>query len=144
MRLALPSMRLHRGRVINITSGAAVNVIGGWGAYSAAKVAINHLTMILAAEEPEITALALRPGLVDTAMQATIREKGQGQMAESSYRRLAGAHAQGSLLPPDAPGRAIACLALFAPHAWSGEVLQWDDERVQQLVAEAEARAEAR
>lgn len=135
-QLALPHLRASRGRVINITSGAAVSVIGGWGAYSAAKAALNHLTRILASEEPEITALALRPGIVDTEMQATIREKGKERMAESNYHYLYSQYEQGRLLSPDAPGRAIACLALHAPHEWSGEVLQWDEQRVADLVAQ--------
>lgn len=133
-RLTLPHLRPRHGRVVNISSGAAINVIGGWGAYSAAKVALNHLTSILASEEAEITALAIRPGIVDTAMQAEIREKGKGHMAEANYNRLSGMHAQGKLLPPEVPGRAIACLALHAPHEWSGELVQWDDARVQELV----------
>jgi NAD(P)-dependent dehydrogenase (short-subunit alcohol dehydrogenase family) len=111
-----------------------VNVIGGWGAYSAAKAAINHLTHILASEEPDITVLALRPGIVNTGMQAAIREKGKSRMAEENYRWLNQMYEQGRLLPPEAPGRAIACLALFAPHEWSGEVVRWDDARVQELV----------
>jgi NAD(P)-dependent dehydrogenase (short-subunit alcohol dehydrogenase family) len=111
-----------------------VNVVGGWGAYSTAKAAINHLTRILASEEPAITAVALRPGIVDTEMQATIREKGKSHMAEANYQWLYGQYDRGQLLPPEKPGKAIACLALFAPHEWSGEIIQWDEERVQQLV----------
>lgn len=133
-QMALPALRQSHGRVINISSGAAVNVIPGWAAYSTAKAGLNYFTRLLAAEEPEITALAVRPGLVDTQMQATIRETGKGHMAESNYNRLASVYEQGRLLPPELPGRAIACLALSAPHAWSGDVLQWDEERVQALV----------
>jgi NAD(P)-dependent dehydrogenase (short-subunit alcohol dehydrogenase family) len=134
IQMALPHLRPTQGRIINITSGAAENVIGGWGAYSAAKAALNQLTKVLASEEPEITVLALRPGIVNTEMQAAIREKGREGMAEKNYSRLVRMHETGRLLPPEVPAQAIACLALYAPHEWSGEVLQWDDERVQQLV----------
>lgn len=133
IQLALPHLRQSRGRIVNVTSGAAVAVIGGWTAYSAAKAALNHLTRILAQEEPQVTTLALRPGIVDTAMQSAIRAKGKGRMAEANYRRLAGAYETGTLLPPDLPGRAMALLALYAPPEWSGEVLNWDDDRVKQL-----------
>ena len=133
-RLALPSLRERGGRVINISSGAAENVVGGWGAYSTAKAALNHFTHILASEEPAITAIALLPGIVDTEMQATIREKGKGRMAERNYAYLSGMHEQGKLLSPDLPGLATACLALYAPRDWSGQVMRWDDERVQELV----------
>jgi NAD(P)-dependent dehydrogenase (short-subunit alcohol dehydrogenase family) len=135
-RMALPQLRLQQGRVINISSGVATNVVGGWGAYSTAKAALNHFTAILAGEEPELTALAVRPGLVDTAMQAIIRQKGKGRMTQSNYNRLYGAYERGALLPPETPGRAIACLALYALHEWSGQALQWDDEKVQTLLDE--------
>jgi NAD(P)-dependent dehydrogenase (short-subunit alcohol dehydrogenase family) len=141
-RLALPSLRERKGRVINVSSGAAVNVIGGWGAYSTAKAAINHLTRILASEEPAITAIALRPGIVDTEMQATIREKGRDRMAERNYNLLHGLYEQGRLLPPEAPGRALACLSLHAPREWSGDTIQWDEERVQRLVQAVSPRAD--
>lgn len=133
-RLALPFLRPQSGRIVNITSGAAANVIPGWGAYSISKAALNLLTQILAQEEPEVTTLALRPGVVDTEMQAHIRAEGEGRMEESNYRYLSSLHKQGRLLPPEVPARAIACLALYAPPEWSGEILQWDDPQVQQLV----------
>ena len=74
-----------------------MNVIPGWGPYSAAKAALNKLTEILAGEEPALTALALRPGIVDTTMQTLIRERGRGRMAESNYNRLASMSEQGRL-----------------------------------------------
>jgi NAD(P)-dependent dehydrogenase (short-subunit alcohol dehydrogenase family) len=136
-QLALPHLRKNAGRVVNITSGSAETVVAGWGAYHSAKAAINHLTRVLASEEPAITTLALLPGIVDTAMQAAIRAKGEAHMAQSNYEWLFNLHENGKLLPPAAPARAIACLALYAPHEWSGEVLAWDDGRLQQLVEKA-------
>jgi NAD(P)-dependent dehydrogenase (short-subunit alcohol dehydrogenase family) len=47
----------------------------GWSAYSASKAAINSLSQSLALEEPSITSLAIRPGVVDTEMQNDIRTK---------------------------------------------------------------------
>jgi NAD(P)-dependent dehydrogenase (short-subunit alcohol dehydrogenase family) len=136
-QLALPHLLKSGGRVVNITSGSAETAIGGWGAYSSAKAAINQLTRVLASEEPAITALALLPGIVDTAMQATIRAQGEDHMAQINYEWLFNLYENGKLLPPAAPARAIACLALYAPHEWSGEVLAWDEGRVQQLVEKA-------
>lgn len=130
---ALPYLRRSRGRVINVSSGAAVNAMHGWSAYCAAKAALNHLTRVLAVEEPDIVALAVRPGVVDTAMQQAIREEGAEGMPAESHRRFRQYHEKGELLPPEAPGRALAALALAAPHAWSGEFIAWDDERVQAL-----------
>ncbi len=137
---ALPYLRPRNGRIINITSGAAESAIGGWGAYSAAKAAINKITQVLASEEPAISVIALKPGIVDTDMQATIREKGRGHMAEQNYRWLSGLYEQKRMVPPEKPGLAIACLALAMPHEWSGEIIQWDEERVQRLTGAQEGR----
>lgn len=132
---ALPHLRASRGRVVNVSSGAAVSPVPGWSAYSVAKAAINMLTRALAEEAPEVVSLALRPGVVDTAMQATIREEGVSGMPAERHRRFVQYHQQGELLPPEKPGRALATLALYAPPAWSGEFLQWDEPKVAALVA---------
>jgi NAD(P)-dependent dehydrogenase (short-subunit alcohol dehydrogenase family) len=132
-RLALPELRRNSGRVINVSSGTSTAVIQGWGAYSTAKAAIEHFTRILAAEEPGITAIVFRPGIVDTCMQATIRATGRTGMAESDYQRLSGLYEQGRMVPPHLPGRALATVALRAPHEWSGETVQWDEEKMKTI-----------
>lgn len=134
IQLALPYLRQSHGRVINITSGTSTTVIQGWGAYSTAKAAIDHLTRILAHEEPDITALAVRPGILDTDMQAAIREKGRGIMSEVQYQHLYSLYRQNRLVSPDTVGKAIAALAMYAPHEWSGNLVQWDDPQVQALI----------
>lgn len=131
---ALPHLRQREGRVISVSSGAAVSAIPGWAAFCAAKAAVNHLTRVLAEEEPSITAIAFRPGLVDTAMQATIRREGASGMPEEVYARFVRLFQEDQLLPPEVPGCALAVLALFAPHEWSGAFLPWNAEDVQSLV----------
>lgn len=131
---ALPHLRLHLGKVINVSSGAAVSPLPGWSAYCTAKAALTHFTRVLAAEEPSITAVSLRPGVIDTNMQTRIREEGSGHMPKAVHDRFLAYHANGELLPPDLPGQALAFLALYAPHEWSGEFLSWDDDKVQSLV----------
>ena len=133
-RFALPYLRQGEGRVINVSSGAAVRATEGWSAYCAAKAGLNHFTSVLAAEEPQVVSLAVRPGVVDTEMQRTIREQGQAGMAQESHRRFVHYHESGELLPPEAPGRALAALALYAPAEWSGEFISWDEPRVNHLV----------
>ncbi len=135
-RLALPHLRASRGRVIHVSSGAAVAPIAGWGAYCASKAALNHFSRVLAVEEPEIVSLTFRPGVVDTAMQAVIRVAGREGMPEAEYGRFVAMHHEGRLLPPELPARALAALALFAPREWSGDFVQWDDARVQVLKKE--------
>jgi NAD(P)-dependent dehydrogenase (short-subunit alcohol dehydrogenase family) len=131
---ALPFLREQQGRVLNVSSGAAVSVIEGWSAYCASKAAVNHFTRVLATEEPELTAVAFRPGVVDTEMQTLIRNEGAAGMPAGAHERFLDYHAQGDLLPPQLPGCSLAVLALYAPRDWSGAFVQWNEERVLSLV----------
>jgi NAD(P)-dependent dehydrogenase (short-subunit alcohol dehydrogenase family) len=133
--LALPHLRKVGGRVINISSGAAEKAYTGWAAYCSTKASLNICTEVLAVEEPEVTALSVRPGLVDTAMQERVRTRGAGVMTESDHRRFLEAHESGRLVSPDEAGRAVAILALFAKPEWSGDVVTLDEDRVSKLVA---------
>lgn len=64
------------GVLVNMSSGAAGRAYEGWTAYCAAKAAVERLTEVVALEEREmgLRAHAVAPGVVDTAMQARIRE----------------------------------------------------------------------
>jgi NAD(P)-dependent dehydrogenase (short-subunit alcohol dehydrogenase family) len=131
---ALPHLRKRNGRVINVSSGAAVKVVEGWAAYCATKAALNHFTRVLAAEEAAVTAIAFRPGVVDTELQATIRAAGEEGMPAENYEHYVRLHQEGKLLPPELPGRSLAALSLYAPPSWSGEFISWDEERVRSLI----------
>jgi NAD(P)-dependent dehydrogenase (short-subunit alcohol dehydrogenase family) len=131
---ALPSLRQSGGRVINVSSGAATRAMVGWSAYCVTKAALNHFNRQLAAEEPDITAIAVRPGVVDTAMQETIRVVGEKGMTAEDHARFVDYYEHDELLPPERPGKSLAALALYAPEAWSGQFLSWDDEEVVNLV----------
>jgi len=131
---ALPYLRASKGCVINVSSGAAIAAIAGWSAYCAAKGALNQFNRSLAVEEPAITAIALRPGIIDTDMQAQIRRDGATGMPNQVHQRFVGFHTTGKLEPPEMPGRALVALAFHAPHEWSGEFISWNEERVQKLV----------
>lgn len=134
VRATLPHLRETKGRVVNVSSGAAVKVVRSWGAYSTAKAALNHFNRFLAEEEPNITAIAFRPGVVDTSMQSTIR--GSSKMQPDDHTFFMDLHNDGELLPPELPGLSLARVALYAPHAWSGEFISWDDERIAALESE--------
>jgi NAD(P)-dependent dehydrogenase (short-subunit alcohol dehydrogenase family) len=67
-RLLLPQLLANRGTVLNVTSDAAVEAYEGWGAYGASKAALDHLTRILAAEQPDLRVYAVDPGDMRTAM----------------------------------------------------------------------------
>jgi NAD(P)-dependent dehydrogenase (short-subunit alcohol dehydrogenase family) len=55
-------------RVINVTSDAAVEAYPGWGGYGSSKAALEHLTAILAAENPEYRFFWVDPGDMRTQM----------------------------------------------------------------------------
>jgi NAD(P)-dependent dehydrogenase (short-subunit alcohol dehydrogenase family) len=126
-RCALPELRQRRGRIVNVGSGAGTRAIANLSAYCTAKAALNHFTRVLAAEAPEVTVLAVRPGVVDTPMQAALRSPGAGRMSDEQreyYRRL---KQSGALEPPEVPAKVIAWLSLQAPIRLSGEFLNCDD-----------------
>jgi len=55
-------------RVLNVTSDAAVEPYAGWGGYGASKAALEQLTSILAAEQPDWRVYAVDPGDMRTQM----------------------------------------------------------------------------
>jgi len=56
------------GRIVNVTSDAAVEAYEGWGAYGASKAALEQLTSVLAAERPDLRVYAVDPGDMNTRM----------------------------------------------------------------------------
>src|SRR5213078_4858972 len=67
-QLALPRLA-EGGRIVNVTSDAAVEAYPGWGGYGSSKAALEQLTAILAAEHPELRVYAVDPGDMRTRMQ---------------------------------------------------------------------------
>jgi NAD(P)-dependent dehydrogenase (short-subunit alcohol dehydrogenase family) len=67
IQAALP--RLAAGAaIIDITSDAAVEAYPGWGGYGSSKAALEQLTVILAAEHPDIRVYTVDPGDMRTQM----------------------------------------------------------------------------
>jgi NAD(P)-dependent dehydrogenase (short-subunit alcohol dehydrogenase family) len=64
----LPALRGAGGRVVNISSDAAVEAYEGWGGYGASKAALDQLTAVLAVEHPELRVYAVDPGDMATDM----------------------------------------------------------------------------
>ena len=67
VHLALPRLG-QGGRIVNLTSDAAVEPYEGWGGYGSSKAALEQLTAILAAERPELRVYAVDPGDMRTEM----------------------------------------------------------------------------
>ncbi|KAL0636008.1 hypothetical protein Q9L58_005037 [Maublancomyces gigas] len=121
---SITELRKSKGRVIFVSSGAAVTGYQGWGAYGASKAAMNHLSITLAAEEPDITSIAIRPGVMDTQMQQEIREK-HGQAMGDHHKRFTKLKEDEKLLRPEQPGHVIAKLALGGGNELSGQFLKY-------------------
>jgi NAD(P)-dependent dehydrogenase (short-subunit alcohol dehydrogenase family) len=132
IRAAIAELREQSGRIVNVSSGAATISIENASAYCAAKAALNHFSRVLAAEEPRVTVVAVRPGVVDTRMQDTIRQKGAGVMSAEQLAYYQNLKANDQLEKPEVPGRSLAWLALHAPREFSGQFLNYDDPSISQ------------
>lgn len=64
------------GVLLNISSGAARNAYAGWSAYCAGKAAVDRMSESIALEEADsgLRVHAVAPGIIDTDMQAMIRD----------------------------------------------------------------------
>ena len=56
------------GRIVNVSSDAAVAAYEGWGGYGASKAALEQLSAVLAAEHPGLRVYAVDPGDMNTRM----------------------------------------------------------------------------
>jgi NAD(P)-dependent dehydrogenase (short-subunit alcohol dehydrogenase family) len=93
----------RKRRIVNISSGAAHKPLEGWSAYCASKAALAMLTNSVQLEYAGdgILAFGLIPGLVDTAMQATVRASGVNEVSRLPKTVLR---------PAAEPARAVAYL----------------------------------
>jgi NAD(P)-dependent dehydrogenase (short-subunit alcohol dehydrogenase family) len=68
VQAVLPALRAAGGRVVNISSDAAVEAYEGWGGYGASKAGLDQLAAVLAVEHPELRIYAVDPGDMATDM----------------------------------------------------------------------------
>jgi NAD(P)-dependent dehydrogenase (short-subunit alcohol dehydrogenase family) len=62
------ALRAHAGMIVHVTSDAAVEPYPGWGGYGSAKAAVEALSRVLAAEQPDVLVWAVDPGDLRTRM----------------------------------------------------------------------------
>ena len=85
-RAALPLLRKSPsgcGKVVLVSSGAAVGNSAAWSAYNASKAGANALIRTLATEEAgdkaagrgQVAAFAVRPGVIDTDVSSKLLEE---------------------------------------------------------------------
>ena len=112
---AVPAMRRRgRGRIINISSGAATSALEGWSHYCATKAAVLSLTRTADRElaSEDIRVVGLSPGTVRTAMQRSIRASGINPVSQLS---------PGDHIPPEDAAQAILWLCSDEGRQINGE-----------------------
>lgn len=66
-------------KVLNISSGAAKNAIDGWSMYCMTKSALEMFIKSINIEYPDYEPINIDPGVMNTVMQATIRDFKSGK-----------------------------------------------------------------
>lgn len=85
---------------------------------------MNQFARQLACEEPNITTLSIRPGVVDTEMQRDLRETHFTAMAQEDNEKFRVLHKSNQLLRPEQPGHVMAKVVLDPPRQISGQYLK--------------------
>jgi NAD(P)-dependent dehydrogenase (short-subunit alcohol dehydrogenase family) len=68
LQLLLPQLIARNGCIVNVSSDAAAEPYAGWGGYGSSKAALDHLSAILAVEQPGLRVYAFDPGDMNTDM----------------------------------------------------------------------------
>lgn len=68
IQAGLPLLRRSAGTIVNVTSDAAHEPYEGWGGYGSSKAALDQISNILAAEEPDVAIYSFDPGDMNTRM----------------------------------------------------------------------------
>lgn len=76
-RLLLPVLRVTRGQVVFVNSGAGLHAHAGWSAYAASKHGLKALADALRAEEAEhgVRVTSIFPGRTATPMQERVHQQ---------------------------------------------------------------------
>lgn len=86
-------------RILHVSSGAASSAYPGWSIYCATKAALDHHARAVQLDAEEGTRIcSLAPGIIDTAMQATIRATPDENFP--LRQRFLDLHRQGQLVAP--------------------------------------------
>jgi NAD(P)-dependent dehydrogenase (short-subunit alcohol dehydrogenase family) len=114
LALAAAVVRASAGRerrIVHISSGAGRNAYPGWSVYCATKAALDmHARAVALDGDPQVRAVSLAPGVIDTDMQAEIRATPQDNFP--MRQRFVDLKADGELAAPGDAARAIVDYAL--------------------------------
>jgi NADP-dependent 3-hydroxy acid dehydrogenase YdfG len=88
-RVLLPALRVARGQVVLINSGAGKRVSPNWGSYGASKFALRGYAEALRAEEEPhgVRVTTIYPGRTATDMQRDVRTAEGGDYDPDAYLR---------------------------------------------------------
>ena len=114
-------------RVVNVSSGAARSAMAGLGLYCESKAGLEMLTRVLAAEvtDARFAAVSLRPGVIDTDMQTTVRTRSEAEVpAIAMFRSF---HADRRLVAPEVAAAKIADKVVLAKKLRNGATYAWPD-----------------
>jgi NAD(P)-dependent dehydrogenase (short-subunit alcohol dehydrogenase family) len=85
----------------------------GSGTYNVAKAGLEMLTSVIAAEQSGVTAITIRPGVIDTPMQAFLRAQNEERLPAVGMFR--GFHESRRLVPPDVTAAKIVERLVIGP-----------------------------
>jgi benzil reductase ((S)-benzoin forming) len=92
--------RARKRLVVNVSSGAGRRPVSGWSAYCASKAGLDMATRVAALEAPPgLVICSLAPGVIDTPMQASIRDSNTDDFPDLA--RFQAMMAEGTLRPAD-------------------------------------------
>ena len=139
VRNVLPVMVAQQyGRIVNVSSGAAINPIVGASAYSVSKAGMDMFSRAVALEltNTGVTINSFHPGMVDTEMQVDLRSVDTSD-AHFDLTRFHDAHANRALRLPQDVARGVTWLAGPWSRDHTGKVFSMTNEEwVQQVNAD--------
>ena len=121
VRAVLPGMlAAGGGTIVNVSSGAALRPLEGWGAYCAGKAGMAMLTRAIMLEEGAhgIRVFGFQPGTTDTDMQVLIRASNMNPVSQIPREKLT---------PVALPGQAIVYLCSQAADDLIGQDFSLND-----------------
>jgi len=130
LKYATPHLRATKGRVVMVSSGSATGSFASSGPYNSSKAAMNSICRTYGAEEPDITSIALRPGVVETDMQSASRAKKMATLSPEDLVDYKANLAANPLLQPEVPGKIMVSLITSMDKKLSGGYYSWDWEEM--------------
>ncbi len=116
-------------RILNISSGAAINPYHGWSNYCTGKAGLDMFTRCIATEQEDkkypVKLMAVAPGIIDTDMQTTIRGTTDAQFIHK--QKFVELKESGQLIAPNLAGKKLKEL-LFSANFKNGDITDIRDK----------------